>query len=230
MDVEPIAWHLLRKEELQYELRARGLDVDTTLDCSALLLKLKKPDFLLQHPTRQFPQVSVVNELIKSSEMVDSLLESVEDLRVDFSKDRFRRIFHRILHWDLRLKDMVMADIPISDKELVQVQIQRLLAAKNMLLKLKDDAASQTTQFHQLSTGDNQLGGISTQTEASLGDNMFKPPCTSNLNLGTNISFNSSKIPNPIDTVLKPGTILSVNNNEAIMFFFTYFSPFKKFG
>lgn len=61
-----------------------------------------------RYSLRKLPQVNLENELGKCS---DSFLKVIEDLRVDFSKDHYNRIFNRILYWKNKLEDMVMTKL-----------------------------------------------------------------------------------------------------------------------
>ncbi|KAJ4447754.1 hypothetical protein ANN_09762 [Periplaneta americana] len=58
--------------------------------------------------------------------IVESFLEDLEELKADFQKYRFRRIWNRVIHWELRLKDILEVKLEVVDREKFEKEMQRL--------------------------------------------------------------------------------------------------------
>ncbi|KAJ4425499.1 hypothetical protein ANN_27693 [Periplaneta americana] len=102
------------------------------------------------HPNRRFPQVSISEEILKNQDMIGSFFGITEDLKRDFTKDRYRRISNRLLHWEFRLKDMLATELGESDRIRVQMRLQRLLHVKANLTALKSHLTLQPFQTQEV--------------------------------------------------------------------------------
>ncbi|XP_069678725.1 uncharacterized protein [Periplaneta americana] len=214
MDAGMVEWRALRKDELLYELRARGAEVDSNADVTTLLAKAREPGFVSQQTPRKYPQYCIASELFKCVEIVESFSEFLEELRVDFQKDRFRRIWNRVIHWELRLKDILEVKLEVVDREKFEKEIQRLGIVKMELTNLKKSRSQETTREQK------QGSGVANEAQV--------PVKVSNLDRKKDyLSLIFSNMPNPFESVLKKGMVFSVSSIQAVMHFLRVLVQFK---
>ncbi|XP_069682162.1 uncharacterized protein [Periplaneta americana] len=214
MDAGMVEWRALCKDELLYELRARRAEVDSNADVTTLLAKAREPGFISQQTPRKYPQYCIASELFKCVEIVESFSEFLEELRVDFQKDRFRRIWNRMIHWELRLKDILEVKLEVVDREKFEKEMQRMGIVKMELTNLKKSRSQETTREQK------QGSGVANEAQVLVK--------VSNLDRKKDyLSLIFSNMPNPFESVLKKGMVFSVSSIQAVMHFLRVLVQFK---